>query len=161
TIHVARNGAWLLFLLAYPAARSLPLRAPKAGFLVLGAIVFLAGALFGLVRGPVDPGSRALAKVAARTGEPVLASALLGQQVVADGGRVWVSNPIDAFRQDDQELYLDWVSGKAGGRAAVSHVSLVLVTADSDAGKIAARDRRLAFVVERGGAVLYRVRPTG
>jgi hypothetical protein len=157
TSHVARNGTWLLFVLAYPAARALRLPAPKRRLLGFAAAIICAGAFVGLVRGPLDPGSKALAQLVARTGKPVLATALLGQQVAADGGRVWVENPIDAFRQSDQRLYLDWLSGKPSGAAAVRHAAFVLVNAGSAAARVAATDQRLTFVLERGAGTLYRV----
>ena len=90
TIHVARNGTWLLFLVAYPAARGLRLGSPKPRLLGFAAAIVGAGALVGIARGPLAPASAALAQLAARSHEPVLATSLLGQQVVADGGRVWV-----------------------------------------------------------------------
>jgi hypothetical protein len=158
TVDVARNGTWLLFVLAYPAARGLHLRSPKPLLPGLAAAIFAAGALAALARGPLDPGSAALAERVARTGKPVLATALLGQQVAADGGRVWVENPIDAFRRADQRLYLDWLSGKPSGAAAVRHAAFVLVNAGSDAARVAAADHRLTLVLERGGGTLYRVR---
>ena len=158
TVHVARNGTWLLFALAYPAARELRLSAPKPRLLALAAAIVGAGALAGLARGPLDPGSTALAQLVARTGRPVLATALLGQQVATDGGRVWAENPIDAFRQSDQRLYLDWLSGKPSGAGAVRHAAFVLVNAGSAAARVAATDHRLTFVLRRGGGTLYRVR---
>jgi len=161
TIQVARNGTWLLFVLAYPSARAFRVPTPRPRQLGLAAGIVGAGALAGLVKGPFDPGSRALAQIVARTGRPVLATALLGQQVAADGGRVWVENPIDAFRQSDQRLYLDWLSGKPSGAAAVRHAAFVLVNGGSAAAHVAATDNRLTFVLERGGAMLYRVHSRG
>ncbi|HEY4346220.1 MAG TPA: hypothetical protein VGM80_01425 [Gaiellaceae bacterium] len=159
TIDVARNGTWLLFIVAYPAARSLRIGAPKERLLVLAAAIVALGAVAGIARGPVDPGARSLARIVARTHEPVLATALLGQQVAADGGRVWVNNPIDAFRQSDQRLWLDWLHLDPSGSAAVRHVVQVLVPTGSGLDHLAADDPRLSFVLEGGGASLYRVVP--
>jgi hypothetical protein len=89
----------------------------------------------------------------------VLADAVLAEQVEAAGGKVWVANPLDAFRRSDQRLYLEWLDGKADGRAAVARAQLVLVGNDSKAGRIAARDHRLAQLGRDGNATLYRVRP--
>ena len=72
-----------------------------------------------LGNGPADPGSRPLARLAGRDRGPVLADPVLGQQVVLAGGRVWVDNPVDAFRRSDQQLYVDWLAGKASGAPAV------------------------------------------
>jgi hypothetical protein len=158
TVHVARNGSWLLFVAAYPVARSLPQRELRqrihvavAGGLALAAVVLL-------VRGPPDPGSHALAERAAGTGRPVLGETVLGQQAVLAGGRVWLSNPVDAFRPADQRLYLDWLAGKPSGAEAVSHAALVLVRPGSAAGRTAARDPRLALVARGNGGALYRVK---
>jgi hypothetical protein len=155
TIDVARNGAWLLFVLAYPAARGVDLRAPPRRLLVGIAAVGGIVALSLLVRGPRDPGSEALAGRAAHDGRPVLAPAVLGQQVALLNGKVWVDNPIDAFRRADQRLYLDWAAGRPSGEAAVSHAGLVLVTPGSKAAEVAASDPRLALVAADPSAVLY------
>jgi hypothetical protein len=121
-------------------------------------VIVGAAALVSIVRGPVRHGSPGLARAAARTGEPVLAEGFLGQQVVLDGGRVWMENPIDAFRRSDQRLYLDWLAGRPSGDRAVDHVRYVLVRARSDAGIRAAADPRLTVVERAPRAVLYRVR---
>ncbi len=158
TVHVARTGIWLLFLLAYPAARGLALREPGRRVLIVAGIALAVALVSALVAGPGDPGSRPLAALAAQSEEPVLADAVLGQQVVLAGGTVWVENPIDAFRRGDQRLYLDWLAGKPSGAGAVSHVGLVLVEASSPAGKRAVHDPRLERVDMHGTAILYRVR---
>jgi hypothetical protein len=158
TIDVARTGTWLLFVAAYPAARALRLGAVSVRLVRVAALVLAGSALVLLARGPRDPGSRPIALVAARTGQPVLAAAILGQQVALAGGRVWVNNPIDAFRRADQRLYLKWVDGRPGGAPALAHARYVLVTPASAAGRLAARDTSLALVAGDGRAALYRVR---
>ena len=160
TVHTARTGTWFLFLAAYPAARSLRLRvgSPKRRLLVLAATALGAAAATALIRGPADPGSYSLARMAALSGRPVLATSMLGEQVALAGGRVWVNEPIDAFRPADQALYLDWSFGKPGGAAAVAHAAYVLVKPESPPAKLAARDPRLVRVAATRGAVLYRVR---
>jgi hypothetical protein len=158
TVHVARTGTWLLFLAAYPAARALRMGNPRWRLLAASAIALGVGAVSLLVKGPVDPGSDTLALRAARTGRPVLAEALLGQQVALAGGRVWMENPIDAFRLSDQSLYLDWLDGKASGEAALTHAAYVLVQPHSAPGELAERDPRLELVAASRGGVLYRVR---
>jgi hypothetical protein len=159
TVEVARNGVWLLFVAAYPAARSLRLRAPQRGILVLVSAAVSAAAVAALIQGPNDPGAWSVARQAARGGRTVLAEPVLGQQVALYGGRVWVDNPIDAFRAADQKLYVDWFSGKRSGRFAIGHATLVLVRQGSSAAGLAASDTRLVPVLQRGRAVLYRVRP--
>jgi hypothetical protein len=107
------------------------------------------------VHGPRDPGSERLARLAAVTGKPVLAEAVLGQQVALAGGRVWVDNPIDAFRRPDQSSYVDWLYGRPGGAAALGHASYVLVAPGSVAARLAARDPGLRVLARAPGAVLY------
>ena len=158
SVHVARTGVWFLFLAAYPAARGLRLRGPRRRVLVAAGVVLAAGAGVLLARGPVDPGSRPLALVAARTGEPVLADPVLGQQVVLAGGRVWVDNPLDAFRRSDQGLYLDWLAGSKGGASAIWHAGYVLVHVGSASADRARSDPRLTRAAATSSAVLYRVR---
>ncbi len=149
TIDVARNGTWLLFVLAYPAARGLHLRGLPKRLLLGIAVVSGIVALALLVRGPADPGSVPLARLAAHDGRPVLAQAVLGQQVALLHGKVWVDNPIDAFRRPDQRLYLDWAAGRPSGAMAVSHAVFVLVKPGSKAAEVAAADPRLTLVDRR------------
>jgi hypothetical protein len=160
TVHTARTGTWFLFLAAYPAARSLRrhVGSPNRRVLVLVAGALGAAAATALIRGPADPGSYSLARIAALSGRPVLATSTLGEQVALAGGHVWVNEPIDAFRPADQALYLDWAFGKPSGAAAVSHAAYVLVKPQSPPAKVAARDPRLVRLAATRGAVLYRVR---
>jgi len=117
-----------------------------------------AGAVLGLALQSSDPGSKALAGRAAASGRPVLATSLLAGQVAAAGGRVWVSNPIDAFSRSDQRLYLDWLAGRREGAPAVRHAAFVLAASGSPAGRLAVHDPRLVLVAADGDAALYRVR---
>ena len=158
TVHVARNGVSLLFVAAYPAARGLQLRSPSPRLVAGAAAIFALAAVAALVRGPADPGSKPLAHTAARGRPVVLADAILGQQVVLAGGRVWVENPIDAFRRTDQSLYLDWLAGRASGDKAADRAHFVLVRPTSAAGRRAARDPRLTRVAQTPDGVLYRVK---
>jgi hypothetical protein len=160
TVQVARTGTWFLFLAAYPATRSLRMGDPRRRVVAVLTVMLGAAALALLVRGPPDPGSSSLAARAASTGRPVLAEAILGQQVALAGGRVWVDNPIDAFRRGDQSLYLAWLAGQPRGATALSHAGYVLVERRSIPGRLAAQDPRLSLVAASRGAVLYRVRPS-
>jgi hypothetical protein len=157
TVQHARLGVWLLFVAAYPAARGLKLRGPDS-VPVAVLVVVAAFILAGLVNRPLDLGSHRLAAQAARTHEPVLAEGLLAEQVELAGGKVWVANPIDAFRHADQRLYLRWLAGDPRGTAAVAHASLVLVSASGAAGQAAGSDPRLVRVATDRPFVLYRVR---
>ena len=121
-------------------------------------LVFAGAALVLVARGPADPGSHSLAERAARLGRPVLASAVLGQQVQVAGGPVWVDNPIDAFRRADQRLYLLWVDGKPGGAAAIAHAGYVLVVARLVRRAVSPRTTRGSrLVATTARAALYRV----
>ena len=153
--HAARTGTFFLFVAAYPAARGLGVRAIRPTVVTSAAIVFTALAVALVIKGPSGPGSKKLAMEAARNGKPVLAEPILGQQIALAGGRVWVDNPVDAFRRSDQQLYVDWLYGDSN--AAVAHASLVLVTPTSKAGRRAAHDPRLVRIAADAHAVLYRV----
>ncbi len=157
SVHAARLGTWLLVVAAYPAARSLRVQRPSTVPVLVPAVLALAVA-GGLVRTPFDAGSRTLAKVAARSGQPVLAEPVPAEQVAVEGGTIWVADPLEAFHHGDQRLYLDWAAGKADGSAAVDRARLVLVLSDSAAGRTAGHDRRLVLLQRTSNAVLYRVR---
>jgi len=158
TLHVARNGTWLLFLGAYPAARGLRLGEVPRAVLVAIAAVCGTTAVALLAHGPTTPGSLQVTEAAARTGGPVLADAIVGEQLAIAGGRLWVSNPIDAFGRRDQRLYLDWLDGRPGGDAALRRARYVLVDPGSTAGRNAAHDRRLELVSGTFREALYRVK---
>src|SRR5262249_41145941 len=104
SIRTARVGLFLLFVLAYPAARALRLRPPDPVALA-SAGCCLAALAVGLVVLSRPTSDTALARRAAATHEVVLADPLLGEWVALYGGRIWVGNPIDAFRRSDQRLY--------------------------------------------------------
>jgi hypothetical protein len=158
TVHVERTGLWFLFLAAYPASRALhAFRAQPRRRIVDAALLVGLAALYLVVRGPAGPGFGALVARAARSGEPVLASPLTEQRIVLAGGRVWVGNPIDAFGQRDQLLYLDWILGKPYGAGALAEVGFVI----TGSGPVPAVDRRrelqLVPVASADGQTLYRV----
>lgn len=163
TIRADRDGVWLLFFLAIPAARrlsparSLRMLAPLAG---LAAVALLTVAI---VRGPVPSGaSRSLVRgaIAAAHGSPVLADGMIDEQVALAGGRIWAGNPIDAFPRPVQADYLNWLAGERSGISAVTPaVRVVLVgrgtrTAALMArlpGFAAARSDRTTVMYERSG----------
>lgn len=131
TAKADRDGVWLLFFLAVPAARRL---APARSLRVLAPLAGVASAgllVFSLARGPVPTGaSPALLSgaIAAAHGSPVLADGAVDEQVAMAGGRIWAGNPIDAFSRPVQAAYLDWLAGQPAGRSAVtSAVRVVLV----------------------------------
>jgi hypothetical protein len=131
TVKTARSGVWLLFVAAAPAARGLRFEGGRrlrvAMPLVLTAAVL---AVFGLARGPVSTsaGERLLDKaIRLSGGTPILAEGIPAEQIAADRGRVWLSNPLDAFRHRDQRLYLDWLAGRPAGDRALKNARVVVV----------------------------------
>jgi hypothetical protein len=131
TVKTARSGVWLLFFAAAPAARSLhlePGRERRLAGPLLGVAVALA--LFGLARGPQssEAGKPLIDEALRRAGgTAILAEGVPAEQVALAGGRVWMSNPIDAFDRRDQRLYLDWLAGRQAGDAALRRATVVLV----------------------------------
>jgi hypothetical protein len=162
TLHAARGGMWLA-LFAVPLAatgfggRRRSERVPRLARPF--ALALVAAVLMGIAHGPIPSG--ATAPLMARTltlahGTPVLAEDLLAEQVAHAGGRVWVSNPIDAFRQSDQRLYVDWLRGVPAGDGALAHAPrAVLVRLDSKAERRLRTDDRFRRVAADPRAVLY------
>jgi hypothetical protein len=164
TVKTARSGVWLLFLAAAPAAASLrfePDRGRRLAAPALALAVVLG--LFGVVRGPVSTSAgKPLLDEALRraAGTPILAESIPAEQVALAGGRVWMSNPIDAFDQRDQRLYLDWLAGRPAGDRALGHAPRVaLVIRDSAAAKRLAHARAFRQEARDANAILYVRRP--
>lgn len=140
TVRTARSGVWLLFAAAVPAARGFRLRHafPPTVAAAL-ATVLLVGTTLAFARGPrsTGAGERVLgASLDAARGTPILAEDVLAEQVALAGGRIWVGNPLDAFRPADQRLYLDWLEGRPEGDAALRHAPrVVLVHPGSESDK--------------------------
>ena len=67
----------------------------------------------------------------------VLAPEPLAEDLAAAGVTVWVSNPIDAFRPEDQAAYLDVWLGREGGRRAIAASDVVVATPGSPAHRLA------------------------
>jgi hypothetical protein len=157
TVHAARFGPWLLFVLTYPAAAAVELPRPRR-IPSLALLLPLAATVAGVASAHPARG-RSLALVAARTHRTVLAEPIAAEEIELAGGRIWVADPLDAFGRADQRLYLAWSEGRASGRAAVAHASLVLVRQGSAAARASRRDRRLVRIAARDGYALYRVVP--
>jgi hypothetical protein len=160
TIRTARSGVWLLFFAAAPAARGLRLGPGRSLRLAGPALVLsVAVAVLGLVRGPLSTGAgRPLLDTALERarGTPILAEGVLAEQVALAGGRVWMSNPLDAFSQRDQGLYLDWLAGRPDGDAALENApKVVLVRRDSEAATRLAHSRLAHRIASDARAVLY------
>jgi hypothetical protein len=146
TVHAARNGIWLLMFLAAPAATSLRIaRRPRPALSHCVALALVAGAVAGFIRGPLElgasPGLIARAMSEAHGG-PILADPAAAEQIAQAGGRVWISNPLDAFRRADQRLYLAWLKGRRSGDRALWKETAVVVSDGSPADRRLERDRR-------------------
>jgi hypothetical protein len=162
TAKAARSGVWLLFLAASPAARSLHFERRRTLRLTTPALATaVVLAVFGIARGPLATGAErhTLDQAMKRAGgAPILADAIPAEQIAAAGGRVWMSNPIDAFSHRDQRLYLDWLAGRPSGDPALQHASVVLVLrgngparrlSHSPVFRLAARDSNAEIYVRR------------
>ncbi len=158
TVHAERSGVWLLFLAALPAARGFPARRPARR---VGRLVFVPVAVVGLVgvvRGPL-PAQAGHELVAAAIvhagGSPILADGVPAEQIALAGGRIWVANPLDAFRRADQRLYLDWLEGRPAGDAALARTRVVLVMRESPAQRRMAAQRTFRELIADKRAVVY------
>jgi hypothetical protein len=157
TVRTARSGVWLLFFAAPLAARLPRSRSRRRWPLVVPFAIVLA--VFGLVQGPSrsgadDPLLRDALRRAA--GTPILADPILAEQVALAGGRVWMSNPLDAFSRADQQLYLEWLDGDPDGIRAFDYPPrVVLVRPGSHASAITARQIGWREVARDDDAVLY------
>lgn len=129
TVTAVRYGVWLVFLLLTPAARGLTSSRTHAtrphtdvqsrakngiDALLLSACVVIAvilptGRAAALAPVPAHVG-QAVARHA--HGGPILAGGAAEEALVAQGGRILVGNPIDAFSHADQLAYLDYLAGR-------------------------------------------------
>ena len=158
TLKADRDGVWLVFLLAGPAARTLdPVRFTRA----LAPVALVAASLLtviALARGPVPGGASAglvHRAIVLADGTPVLADGSIDEQVALAGGRIWAGNPIDAFSRPVQSAYLDWLAASPGAVTATERVRVVLVTRGTATQALMAR--MPGFVAARSDAttILY------
>jgi hypothetical protein len=159
SVHTARNGVWLLLFLAPPAAATLRVRATPHPAIVHGlALLCLAIGALGLVRGPLKAGAdgrvvdRALAVA---DGRPILAEPASAEAIVAAGGRVWISNPLDAFARAEQRAYVEWLEGKPAGDRVLSEVRTAVVTPGSPAAARLRRDGRFRVAAQSPRAIVF------
>ena len=68
------------------------------------------------------------------------------ESLAAEGVRIWVSNPIDAFDRTDQAAYLDFVSGASTGnsQALLNAAEVVVVRTGGPADGPVSKDARFA-----------------
>jgi hypothetical protein len=93
----------------------------------LALLCLLVGVL-GIVRGPQSAGAEPVAvarAIRAAHGQPILAEPASAERIAAAGGRVWISNPLDAFTPAAQRAYLDWLDGKPSPLLAAARTVVV------------------------------------
>ena len=148
TAHVGRNGVWVVFFAAAPAAcgltgsRSWRLRPPRSLTAAVAALLLLLVTV-GLMRTPASSAagpSVRRAAVRAAGGTPIIADDIDAEALALDGAVVWISNPLDAFGARQQRLYLDWIAGRPAGDELLQRARAVLVTRGSPAEKRLARN---------------------
>ena len=163
-VHASRNTIWFVLFVAAPAAQTLG-RARFTRFVPrrrTAALCYCAPGLL-LVAGAVQPpvatsaGEPLLRKTAAlAAGRPILADDLDAEHLALDGERVWIANPLDAFKRNAQRSYLDWLHGDPAGDRMRDRVgSPVLVLRGSPADKRLAHDSAYRAVARDRVAVLY------
>jgi hypothetical protein len=162
TLRTARSGVWLLFAAAAPAARALPTTAlPRRSLATAVAVALASTIAVGMVRGPRVTGASSdvlEGAIRAADGTPILAEALLAEQVALAGGTVWLANPLDAFEPQDQRLYLNWLEGRPSGDDALADAVIVLVHQGSDADERLRSNARFRRFDRSPGVIAYRAR---
>ncbi len=131
TIHSSRSGVWLLMFLAAPAACCFAPSRLWDGLIPALALASLVALTYAFVRGPLPSGASASIvdrALALSRGTPILADDIVDEQVALAGGRIWAGNPVEAFASRVQGIYLDWIEGRASGRAALAPEVRIVVT---------------------------------
>jgi hypothetical protein len=160
TVKAARNGVWLLFLLAAPAARSGGGRRDWAGLIPLAAAAAIALLVADVIHwAETNTGT---ARVVSRVvqlarGSPILTEPVLAEQVALAGARIWAGDPIDAFSRPAQAAYLDFLAGSPGGRAVLDRpqVRVVAVIAGDGAAHLVADDSDFREAEVIGNTEIY------
>ncbi len=164
TVHAGRNSVWLLCIVAAPAARGLGERflpdlvaTPRT--VLLCSWVPAALLVAGVLQAPPQGGASARVRheaAALAAGRPILADGLDAERLALEGQRVWIANPLDAFAQRDQRLYLDWVDASPAGDALLAEAGpVVLVTRGSPSQRRLARDPAFRRVARDSESVIY------
>jgi hypothetical protein len=163
TAQAGRNGVWLVLFLAAPAAAGLRIdggrvRIPRLARLAATPAIAVLLAL-ALAREPAQAGASDVVlrrAVAVAGNSPILADALLAEQLAAGRRRVWMGNPLDAFSRSDQRLYVDWLEGLPEGDRLLDKASrAVLVTVGTPAQRRLAARAGFRELARDARAVLY------
>ncbi len=161
TVGASRDGVFLVLFLAPVAARAARTQRARSwdGLVPVAVAVSIAVLGLALVRGPDANGASpwlVARAVALAHGSPVLATDVIAEQVALAGGRVWVSDPIDAFSGADQRAYLAWLDGTRTARTRYSaDAHLALVPRGSAAARLTAATRGFHVVAADRRALLY------
>jgi len=159
SVEAQRNGIWLLLFAAVPAAaafgRSTATPVLRRSLALCCACIPLAMIAIGLARSPAAPGAgSALVDQTVRRahGTPILADPVDAELLAARGARIWIGNPLEAFSQQEQRVYIAWLLGRASvGR----RVRIVLVSSGSAPQRRLEHDRRFRELARDASAVLY------
>jgi hypothetical protein len=159
TIDGSRDGVWLLFFLVATGAHAFTTKRSWRPLMLPIATLSVAIIAFSVAAGPVRSGvsghiiARALAIA---HGTPILAPDVDAEQIALAGGRVWLSNPLEAFSDHDQAAYIDWLQGRASGRGALAGgVDVALVGRGDDTARLMARTPGFRVAFSDGQTVLY------
>jgi hypothetical protein len=160
TIKAARNGVWLLFLLAAPAAQASRGQRGWAGLIPVAAVAAVALLVADVVHWAGANGSTPTAVARAvqiAGGATILADSQPAEQIALAGGRIWAGNPIDAFSKPVQGLYLDFIAGSPGGRAALARpqIKVVVVGSGSAPERLVSSDRSFRRAEVIGNTEIY------
>jgi hypothetical protein len=160
TVKTARSGVWLLFFAGPLGARAFRLREDSARrWPLIATAACSIVAVYEVASGPPssDVSNRLIQEtLRVARGTPILADGRSAEQLALAGGRVWMSNPLDAFPLRDQRLYLDWLDGRADGTAALGHAPrAVLVRANDAAEQLTVQSGEFRVAGRDAYAVLY------
>jgi hypothetical protein len=161
----ARNEVWLVLFLAPAAVRRLQHlpapRPPVRRALTLVAVVIPTAVLALTVGSHSSSGFGAGTSlrrdaVIAAHGTPILADPYDAERLALDGAKIVIGNPIDAFDQHDQRLYLHWLDGsEAAATQLASHSGAILVGRSDPASRALARSPAFCRAAADRHDVLY------
>jgi hypothetical protein len=166
TVHASRSGVWMLMFLVAPAAKGIRSKGRWSGLFPVAVTAGVAAVVFACIRGPSPTGAGSALLTRATTlaaGGPILAEEPMAEQIALAGGRTWLGNPIDAFSQRDQGIYLDWTQGTPRGRRALTaDIRVVITGRGSDAHRLMKDLGQFAEVLsDRRTTLFYRSSAVG